>query len=258
MNAEDLTALLMSPDPGSALTEAWAPLTAAVPILGALAMDQGGRRLHKDNVAHTIAVTAKTPARLRLRLTGLFHDVGKPPTRNIDEVGVVTFYGHESVGAAMTKTALVALGYDEALAEEVSSLVRWSGSTKGSEGWGDAAVRRFAREVGYLMEDLLDFVLVDVTSRYQSIHDAVTAEVAALRRRLLEVAQVDEAARWRPVVSGVDLMERYGMASGREVGVLLAEVARVQRGAEADGRPFGREQAWQLLDTLVAQSTAAS
>ena len=36
---------------------------------------------HKDVLAHTIAVVAKTSPELVLRLAALMHDVGKPKTR---------------------------------------------------------------------------------------------------------------------------------------------------------------------------------
>ena len=48
-------------------------------------------------LSHTIAVTAKTPDDLVVRLVALFHDIGKPATRSSNMV--VTFRHHEAVGA---------------------------------------------------------------------------------------------------------------------------------------------------------------
>ena len=43
---------------------------------------------HKDVLAHTIAVVGNTSPDLVLRLAALFHDVGKPATRDIGDNGV--------------------------------------------------------------------------------------------------------------------------------------------------------------------------
>ena len=241
-----LSEILLAPNVDAQLRAAWGDIAAAIPELGALAMPDGAGR-HKDNVEHTIKVTAKTPARLRVRLTGLFHDVGKPPTRVITDSGV-TFHHHERRGAAIAKKVLVRLGYSEQLADEVARLVEISGSTKGSQDWTDSAVRRFALDAGSLLEDLFDFANVDVTSRYEANHDRVREEVATLRRRVAEVAAADEAAKWRPVLSGDDLMFRYNMRPGKDVGFLLRKLAELQRSAEASGVRFGPEEAWIALD----------
>ena len=247
INAAVLNELLLAPRPELELEAAWSDLSRVLPELAALDMDQGGARLHKDNVAHTIAVMAKTPARLRVRLLALFHDVGKPPTRRI-EGSVVTFHQHEQVGGPLATHALLRLGYDRDLAKEVGRLVSLSGSTKGSQLWTDGAVRRFVAEAGELLDDLLDFVAVDVTSRHEHKHREVAAEVAALRVRIDEVRCRDEARAWRPVVSGDELMARYELSPSPLLGQLLARVSAAQKAAEAKGLSYSKEQAFELLD----------
>ena len=49
-----------------------------LPELPALALEQDPIHRHKDVLAHTIAVVAKTRPDKLLRLAALFHDVGKP------------------------------------------------------------------------------------------------------------------------------------------------------------------------------------
>ena len=63
-------------------------------------MEQDPIHRHKDVLTHSIAVTAKTSPRLRLRLAALLHDVGKPATRRF-RGSKVTFYHHEAVGERM-------------------------------------------------------------------------------------------------------------------------------------------------------------
>lgn len=249
ITADVLSELLLAERVDLELQAAWSDLAECVPELGALAME-GATHLHKDNVAHTIAVTAKTPARLRVRLLALFHDVGKPVTRVVTG-STVTFHGHEAAGGPLTKRALVRLGYDEAFADEVASLVAMSGDAKGSELWTDAAIRRFDKSAGKYVDDLLDFMAVDVTSKHLYKHEAVAREVAVLRERIAAVRQADEAAAWRPVVSGDDIMRRYDLAPSREVGRLLQAVIAAQKSAEATGAVYTIDEAFGLLDGIL-------
>ena len=74
-----------------------------IPEIPALAVEQDPIHRHKDVLAHTIAVVGKTDdANLRLRLAALFHDIGKPATREFGPGGV-SFHHHEVVGARMTR-----------------------------------------------------------------------------------------------------------------------------------------------------------
>ncbi len=76
-----------------------------LPELSALELEQDPLHSHKDVLAHTIAVVGKTSPDLILRLAALFHDIGKPATRDFD-AGGVTFHHHEVVGARMRASAV--------------------------------------------------------------------------------------------------------------------------------------------------------
>lgn len=249
MLRQELDAILMSEDVEASLRAHWGEIADSIPELGALAMEDGAGR-HKDNVEHTILVTARTPARLRVRLLGLFHDVGKPPTRVLEDDGTVTFHLHESVGEKITKDVLGRLGYPKDIAGGVSRLVGLSGTTKGSELWSDSAVRRFVKNTGGLLDDLFDFVAVDVTSKHLWKHEAVAREVAGLRAHVVAVAALDTKRAWRPVVSGDEIMARYALSPGKSVGQALGALTTAQKAAEGRGEDFSQDSAWTLLDTI--------
>lgn len=200
-----------------------------VPELVALRLEQDPIHRHKDVLAHTIAVTAKTRADLILRLAALFHDIGKPATRKYTN-DAVTFYHHEAVGAKITKKRLKLLEYPPEVVKDVSELVRLSGQFKGyTNGWSDAAVRRYARRAGHLLDTLNELVRSDCTTRnpetFQNLQDAVTE----LEERLQKLAKEDAMAKERPLMDGDEVMKFLGLPAGREVGKALKFLLELKR-----------------------------
>lgn len=199
------------------------------PELSLLSMEQDPIHRHKDVLAHTIAVTAKTRPDLTVRLAALFHDVGKPRTRRIDDDGV-TFRHHEAVGARMTRKRLTALEFDEELVENVSELVRMSGRFKGySDGWSDSAVRRYAREAGPLLGDLNHLIRCDCTTRNARKLEGIQAAMDDLERRISELAEADRRAAERPDMDGSDVMAYLDIPPGRAVGEAVRMLLELKR-----------------------------
>ena len=187
---DKLNAVILADDPTAPLysfvDSGWAGRI--VPELPALRLEQDPVHRHKDVLAHTIAVTAKTRVDLTLRLAALFHDIGKPATRSYEH-GKVTFHRHEAVGAKMTRRRLRALGYAPDVVADVSEFVRLSGRFKGfANGWSDAAVRRYARDAGHLLGRLNELVRCDCTTRNRAFVSALQRLVDELEARIAALA----------------------------------------------------------------------
>lgn len=92
-----------------------------------------------------------------IRLAALFHDISKPETRRwAKEKNDWTFYGHEVVGARVTKKALRDLKFSRETVERVSTFVRWHMFFSDPDQVTLSAVRRTIRNVGEEnIEDLL-------------------------------------------------------------------------------------------------------
>lgn len=228
---ETLTSALLADDPTEAL---WQLVDSGlaeeiVPELPALALEQDPIHKHKDVLAHTIAVTAKTRSDLRLRMAALFHDIGKPRTRSFDHGGV-TFRHHEAVGAKMVRKRLRALGYPEDVVKDVTELVRLSGRFKGyADGWSDAAVRRYARDAGHLLGYLNELVRSDCTTRNKRKRLELHHHVDELERRIGELADEDRKRAERPLIDGNQIMERYDVAPGPHLGKALKFLLELKR-----------------------------
>ena len=158
-----------------------------IPELPALAVEQDPIHRHKDVLAHTIAVVGKTDPILRLRLAALFHDIGKPATREFTGGGV-TFHHHEVVGARMTRRRMEALRYPKQMIEDVSELVFLHMRPHTYKmGWSDSAVRRYVRDAGPLLDDLNRLVRSDVTTRNKRRARAIANRIDELEERIDEL-----------------------------------------------------------------------
>jgi poly(A) polymerase len=228
---ERLNEILTAPDPTDGLWIALENgfLAEALPEIPALAMEQDPIHRHKDVLAHSIAVTAKTSPRLLLRMAALLHDVGKPKTRRYKQ-GRVTFHHHEAVGARMTTERLTALGYEPAMVSDVARLVELSGRFHGYQnGWEDSAVRRYARDAGPLLGDLNELVRCDCTTRNANKVVGLQRRMDELEERIRALAIEEQRKAERPDLDGVAIMELLGIAPGPEVGRLLKRLLEHKR-----------------------------
>jgi poly(A) polymerase len=229
--AAELSALLLARVPSTAL---WGSVDSGrmdelVPELPALRMEQDPIHRHKDVLAHTLAVVDKTSPDLVLRLSALFHDIGKPRTRSY-EYGGVTFRHHEAVGARITRKRLRAMGYSDDVVEDVAELVRLSGRFKGyAEGWSDSAVRRYARDAGRLLGTLNELVRCDCTTRNRAKEAGLQRDIDDLEQRIKSLAEEDRRAAERPGLDGTEVMHHLGLTPGPDIGRALAYLLEVKR-----------------------------
>ena len=222
LTADDVTAALWSAIDGGRMVE-------LVPELLDLRMEQDPIHRHKEVLSHTVAVVAKTPDDVTVRLAALFHDIAKPQTRSYDHGGV-TFRHHEVVGARMTRKRMEALGYDAAMVDDVSELVRLSGRFKGyTDGWSDTAVRRYARDAGHLLGRLNALVRSDCTTRNKEKVAALQVAIDELEHRIATLAEQERVAAERPQLDGDAVMTHLGVGPGRHIGDALVWLLALKR-----------------------------
>jgi poly(A) polymerase len=243
---DELSKLLVVDDPSAGL---WFLVDTALadgflPELSAMRLEQDPIHRHKDVLAHTIAVVAKTRPDLRVRLAALLHDVGKPKTRSIGPRGV-SFHHHEVVGARMARERMRALRYPNELTDDVARLVflhlRFHGYR--DDVWSDAAVRRYARDAGPLLDDLNELTRCDCTTRNERRARMLAARMDALEGRIDELREREELAAIRPDLDGNQVMTLLGVRPGRVVGEALDMLLE----ARLDEGPLGEEEAGRRL-----------
>lgn len=215
-----------------------------LPELTALHLEQDPLHHHKDVLAHTIAVVAKTSADETLRLAALFHDVGKPATREFTPQGV-TFHHHEVVGARMARQRMRELRFPKETIKDVSQLVFLHMRPHTYKmGWTDSAVRRYVRDAGPLLDRLNELVRCDVTTRSKKRANAIARRIDELEERIAELRKQEELDALRPPIDGNDVMRYLELSPGPEVGRLMKLLLehRIEHG------PYDPDEAYRLLD----------
>jgi poly(A) polymerase len=220
---DELSRLLLVPDPSRGL---WflvdTPLAAQfLPELPALRLEQDPIHRHKDVLAHSIAVTASCSPRLRLRLAALLHDIGKPATRQIGPNGV-SFHFHDVVGARMARRILRELRYPNEVVDDVSRLVELHLRFHTyAQGWTDAAVRRYVRDAGNLLDDLNELTTCDATTRNERRRKLFATRMEEFTERAADLAARDALRAVRPPIDGNEVMRLLGLSPGPLVGTAM-------------------------------------
>jgi poly(A) polymerase len=245
---DELSKLLVLDDPGPGL---WFLSSTGLsdeflPELNAMQLEQDPIHHHKDVLAHTIAVTQKVSPDLVLRLAALLHDVGKPKTRSFEQ-GRASFHHHEVVGARMARERLNALRYPKDVVEDVTQLVYLHLRIHTyAMGWTDAAVRRYARDAGPLLDHLNELQRCDCTTRNERKARALERRMDELEARIAKLAAEEELKSIRPPLDGRQVMEFLGVPPGRIVGEALDFLleARLDEGPIAEADAYERLRTW--------------
>ena len=252
----ELNRLLLGAEPGRGL-QLLADTSLAeefLPELPALALEQDPVHKHKDVLRHTYAVVEGCDGSdLTLRLAALFHDVGKPRTREYTPEGV-QFHHHEVVGARMAEARMRELRYPSAVIDDVRTLIEMHLRFHGyGDGWSDAAVRRYVRDAGPLLDRLNQLTRADVTTANLFKAKQFRALQDDLEERIARLAEEENLDAMRPALDGNEIMDHLGLEPGRLVGEArehLMEI-RLERG------PVSREEALELLDEWAASKGVA-
>lgn len=163
---------------------------------------------------------------LELRIAALFHDIGKPKTRQWSrEKQDYTFYGHEVVGAKMTLEIMKRLKFSKESGQKIVSLVRHHMFFADPDQISLSAVRRLLAKVGEPM--LWDLVTLRMSDRKGM--GRPSAEPYRLRKfeSMIEEVTRDPISVGMLKVDGKKLME-MGENPGPRIGnilhILLEEV----------------------------------
>lgn len=193
---------------------------------------------HKDVWKHTKQVVKQSVPRLEVRWGALLHDIGKPKTRRIDDRGVVTFHGHSEVGAAMfRKRVSDRLGFEGALRERIHFLIlHHLRASQYEETWTDAAVRRFYKQMGDGLRDLLDLSRADITTKRPEKRRRGVRQISLLAKRIVDLQEQDNKVAPLPKGLGTEIINAFGVPPSKRLGDLMQRLTAAVEAGEIEAQ----------------------
>lgn len=246
----ELSALIAAPRAaiGFAQLNELGLLAAYLPELTAgRGVGQGGFH-HLDVLDHSLEALNQLlhgfpDASASLRWATLLHDIGKPGSA-ARLAGRSIFYGHDRLGAELTRKLLRRLRLPNEVVELATGLVRYHMLPLPHS---ERAAKRFVHRRRPLLPDLLKLMIADREAARGPLASAAARDAyrVALSRVLAVLAEEPPPA---PLLSGHEVMELLGLQPGPRVGEALALVAE----ARAVGDVHDRAEAEALLRGYAA------
>jgi poly(A) polymerase len=160
-----------------------------------------------------------------LRLGALLHDVGKPATRAVSPEGRVLFWGHDQLGARMSRDVARRLRASAATSEYLAQLALHHlrlGFLVHHRPLSRRDVYAYMRACEPVELEVTVLTAADrLATRGERTRREAIEDHLELARALAGEALAWRAAPPRPPVTGEELMEALGLAPGPEVGRLL-------------------------------------
>jgi len=156
---------------------------------------------------------------IHVRFAALFHDIGKPQTKR-GKGEAATFYGHEVVGARITKKLMQRLKFSREFTERVVRLVRYHLFYYNVGEVTESSIRRLIAKVG--TENMDDLVKVRICDRMGS--GVPKPEPYRLRhfRYMIDKVQKDAISVGMLKISGNNVIKELGIGPSPKVGQVLS------------------------------------
>ena len=181
-------------------------------------------KAHKYDVfthaLHALQHSADKNWSFEVRLSALFHDIGKPRSRRKDlKKNSYTFYGHEVIGAQITEKALKRLKFDRETTKTVVLFVRWHMFFSDPDKISLSAVRRLLQNVG--KDKIWELIKVRFSDRKGM--GLPKEQPYRLRKfqSMIEEVMSDPVSVTNLAINGKDIIKATGIKPGPKIGYVL-------------------------------------
>lgn len=223
-----------------------------LPELTALkGVDNTKESSHKDNYIHTLEVVKNAyyaTNNIYIRLVAILHDIGKAKTKKwVDNIGW-TFHNHEYKSGEMLKNIFNRLSIPEDKYDYVYKLIINHGFPKelDKRDVSDSALRRFGKDMGEDLEDLILFCKCDLTSKNI---DKKNRQIKAYNRvyeNIIRIRREDKLSEWRNPVDGNVIMEYFNV-KGKIIGEIKYKIETAIKSGEIGDN---YEEAFEYMKSL--------
>lgn len=222
---DEFSKLIMSPNPmiGIIVAQRLGLLDFIAPeIAEGLHVKQNKSHIY-DVWEHTLRVAQHAADKnfpLEVRLAALFHDIGKPRTRQWSEAKKdYTFYGHDVIGARMVDKIMKRLKFPNKTTEKVVNLVRNHMFFSDVDKITLSAVRRIIRNVG--RGNIWDLMNVRTCDRIGMGRPKESPYRLRKYHAMIEEALRAPTSVGMLKISGADVIRETGLQPGPKIGFIL-------------------------------------
>lgn len=189
-------------------------------IIPSIDCEQGGVHIYDvfDHLVYACQHASDKGYSFHVKLSALFHDIGKPKTRRPGVKKAYTFYGHEVVGARIVKKIMERMKFPKHDSEQIEKFVRWHMFFSDTESITLSAVRRMIANVS--VDDIWELMKVRECDR---VGMKKTEAPYRLRKyfAMIEECLRDPISVKQLVIDGNYLMNELQVPAGRRMGWIL-------------------------------------
>jgi len=219
----ELCRLLVGKNAGQVLLAFADVLGVFIPeILPMAGFDQNNPHHYLDVWRHTVQTVVHAPPDVIVRLTMLFHDMGKPPTYTQDEAGIGHFYGHPKVSAEMARAILHRLKCDNETLHTVKTLVLYHDTQIEPQ---PKTVKRWLGRLGpENLGRLLSVKRADACGQAEQFRLDRFAQIDQIASCMEEILAQQQCFSLKDLqINGRDLLE-MGVSQGSVIGEILRQL----------------------------------
>jgi poly(A) polymerase len=258
--SQEFLKIMLSPRPSIGLVILYETglLKELMPEVAAMAgIEQVDGMGHKDTLFHTFQVIDNVAAHspnLWLRVAALLHDIAKPVTKRFTKSAGWTFHGHDAVGIKFVSKIFRYMRWPHDPLDYVQKMVRLHHRPipLSKDEISDSAIRRLMFDAGEDLQDLMSLCKADVTSKNPKKVSRIMNNFNLVEAKIAEVGEKDQLAKWRPPVSGEDIMELLQLPEGKTVGIIKKRMEN----AVIDGLiPYDRDSALDYIRQIYQEMT---
>ena len=175
-----------------------------------------------EHILHTLSYVEPDKT---LRLSLLFHDIGKPETLTVDEQGITHNHGHAAVGEEMAVNILKRLKFDNDTIDKVRKIVRYHDRKIESN------AKSVRRAVNYIGEDIFPLLFpvkyADIMAQSEFQREEKLRELETLRGIYDKIIADKDCLSLKDLAVTCSDLIAVGMKPGREIGCTLHKLLEV-------------------------------
>jgi putative nucleotidyltransferase with HDIG domain len=176
-----------------------------------------------DVFHHTVRTVDHVESISVMRWAALLHDIGKPRAAKFsEERGRLVFHGHQEVSEKIARRFMTELKMSNAIIDEVCEIIHYHMAAH-SMAETHAAVRRFVHKLKYTdPRSVIKFGIADAIASGKPIVDRMLHYNQLLH--ILADIEVDHPQGVTCPISGEEIMEKFHLVPGPDVGIIKAAV----------------------------------